>query len=91
MTVNVDFVFLERKVDVAIPYDMVTASKDGSRKMVRVRDEKGLHPKPVQIGATDFKSYEILSGLSAGDTVYAADDANGGNGNAPGKGRGGPP
>jgi RND family efflux transporter MFP subunit len=92
MTVNVDFVFLERKVDVAIPYDMVTASKDGSRKMVRIKDENGMHPKPVQIGATDFKSYEILSGLSAGDTVYAADDANGG-GNGAGKGRGpgGPP
>jgi RND family efflux transporter MFP subunit len=85
MTVNVDFVFLERKADVTIPYDMVTTSKDGSKKMVRVRDERGLHPKPVQVGATDFKNYEILSGLSAGDTVYAEDAAGPG---AEGKGKG---
>jgi RND family efflux transporter MFP subunit len=87
MTVNVDFVFLERKADVTIPYDMVTTSKDGSKKMVRVRDDHGLHPKPVQVGATDYKNYEILSGLSAGDTVYAADDANGGT-DSKGKGKG---
>jgi len=88
MTVNVDFVFLERKADVTIPYDMVTTSKDGSKKMVRVRDDHGLHPKPVQVGATDYKNYEILSGLSAGDTVYAADDATSGNANGKGPGHG---
>jgi len=88
MTVNVDFVFLERKVEIAVPYDMVTSSKDGARKMLRVRDEKGLHPKPVQIGSTDFKSYEILTGVSAGDTVFAAEEAaaGGAKGNAPGPG-----
>jgi hypothetical protein len=88
MTVNVDFVFLERKADVAVPYDMVTTSKDGGRKMVRVRDEKGLHPKPVQIGATDFKSYEIISGVSVGDTVFAAEESKAGG--AKGGGPGGP-
>ncbi|HXP90635.1 MAG TPA: efflux RND transporter periplasmic adaptor subunit [Fibrobacteria bacterium] len=87
MTVNVDFVFLERKADVTVPYDMVTTSKDGSKKMVRIRDDHGLHPKPVQVGATDYKNYEILSGLSAGDTVYAADDASGG-AESKGKGKG---
>jgi RND family efflux transporter MFP subunit len=88
MTVNVDFVFLERKAEVTVPYDMVTTSKDGSKKMVRVNDDHGLHPKPVQVGATDYKNYEILSGLSAGDTVYAADDGPGGNANGKGQGHG---
>ena len=88
MTVNVDFVFLERKVEIAVPYDMVTTSKDGARRMVSVRDAKGQHPKPVQIGSTDFKSYEILSGVSAGDTVFAVENASAA---AKNKGPGGPP
>lgn len=90
MTVNVDFVFLERKVDVAVPYDLVTTSKDGARKMVRIRDSSGLHPKPVNVGSTDYKSIEILGGLAAGDSLFAPDDAKGASGNRP-KGPGGPP
>lgn len=106
MTVNVDFVFLERKVEIAVPYDMVTTGSDGMSKTIWVRgkapegDAKGkhagggkgssmmgnFHPKRVQVGSTDYKTYEILSGLSAGDTVFAAPDTS----SKSGKGHGGP-
>jgi RND family efflux transporter MFP subunit len=90
MTVNVDFVFVEKKVEVGVPYDMVTTSSDGSSRLVWVRgkakdgEEKvrrrpsalfgDFHPKRIQVGSTDYKSYEILSGLSVGDTIFAAPD-----------------
>jgi RND family efflux transporter MFP subunit len=90
MTVNVDFVFLERKVELAVPYDLVTTSKDGARKMVRIRDERGTHPKPVQVGSTDFKNIEILGGVEVGDTVYAAEEATGSDRSSK-RGPGGPP
>jgi RND family efflux transporter MFP subunit len=88
MTVNVDFVFLERKVDIAVPYDLVKTSPDGARKVVRIRGDKGLRPKPVQVGVTDFRSIEILDGLSAGDTVWAEPDNSSGKQSRQG---GGPP
>jgi hypothetical protein len=90
MTVNVDFVFVERKVDLAVPYDMVSTAADGATKIVWVRgktndgEEKvrrkpsalagDFHPKRIQAGSTDYKNYEILYGLSAGDTIFAAPD-----------------
>lgn len=37
MTVNVDFVFLERKVAVAVPYNLVTVGSDGITRTVWVR------------------------------------------------------
>lgn len=105
MTVNVDFVFVERKVDLAVPYDMVSTAADGATKIVWVRgkakdgEEKvrrrpsalagDFHPKRIQAGATDYKSYEILSGLSAGDTIFAAPDTSAKSGKKGGPG--GPP
>lgn len=94
MTVNVDFVFLERKVDVSVPYNLVTVGTDGVTRTVWVRrgpggapdakEEKApksdkdmgpeLRPQRIQVGATDYKNYEVLSGLAAGDTIFAAPD-----------------
>ncbi|MEN9354990.1 MAG: hypothetical protein RL318_2315 [Fibrobacterota bacterium] len=88
MTVNVDFVFLERKAALAVPYDLVQTSTDGARKTVRVRGEKGLRPQPVKVGATDYRSIEILEGLKAGDSVFAASDSAKSGAK---KGAGGPP
>jgi RND family efflux transporter MFP subunit len=90
MTVNVDFVFVERKVDVSVPYDMVSTGSDGATKIVWVRGKAAggdakvrqrpsalagdFHPKRIEVGPTDYKNYEILSGIAAGDTIFAAPD-----------------
>jgi len=108
MTVNVDFVFLERKVGIAVPYDMVATGSDGISKTVWIRGKapegeakskhpsggKGsmtgnFHPKRIQVGSTDYKTYEILSGLAVGDTVFAAPDTSAKGGKK--GGAGGPP
>lgn len=44
MTVNVDFVFLERKVEVAVPYNLVTVGSDGITRTVWVRKGPGGAP-----------------------------------------------
>ncbi len=107
MTVNVDFVFLERKAELTVPYNLVATGSDGVTRTVWVRrgagappdaksDKKpasdkapGLRPQRVQVGATDYKNTEILSGLSLGDTVFAAPDTSKGAGRK--GGAGGPP
>lgn len=109
MTVNVDFVFLERKAELTVPYNLVATGSDGVTRTVWVRrgagaapdaksDKKsasdkdkapGLRSQRVQVGATDYKNTEILSGLSLGDTVFAAPDTTKGAGRK--GGAGGPP
>jgi len=44
MTVNVDFVFLERKVEVSVPYNLVTVGSDGITRTVWVRRGPGGAP-----------------------------------------------
>lgn len=109
MTVNVDFVFLERKAEITVPYNLVTVGSDGITRTVWVRkgagggpDSKdakapaagkekapGLRPQRIRVGATDFKNIEVLGGLAAGDTVFAAPDTTRAGGRKGGPG--GPP
>jgi RND family efflux transporter MFP subunit len=108
MTVNVDFVFLERKAEVTVPYGMVSTSSDGMSRTVWVRsvpgaageakEEKapkaktqvsGFRPKRIQLGATDYKNYEVLGGIALGDTIFSAPDTSKAGGRKAGPG--GPP
>ena len=82
MTVGVDFVFLQKKVAVAIPYESIqtgsstSGDTSGSAGTVLVKDPKGvLVSKPIRIGVTDYRNTEVRQGLSAGDTVWIPDSA----------------
>ncbi len=73
INVNVDFVIMEKKQVVGIPYHFVKKNGNESFVSVVTKDTKGkefINQKKIKTGLTDYKFYEILSGLSEGDTVY---------------------
>lgn len=73
LTVAVDFLFLDKKVDVAVPYSAIRTGKRKGSAMVTVRGSDGKTvPKEVKTGVTDYRNTEILEGLAAGDTILAA-------------------
>lgn len=79
INVNVDFVILEKNQVVGIPYHFV--NKNGSESFVSVvsKDTKGkesINQKKIKTGLTDYKFYEVLSGLSEGDIVYYKPETN---------------
>lgn len=77
ITVNVEFVILEKKTVLGIPnryvqkgpkgysVSKILEKEDGSEEVVRV---------PVTVGATDYVHYQILSGLEEGDIVLFKDN-----------------
>ncbi|MFP4014747.1 MAG: efflux RND transporter periplasmic adaptor subunit [Chitinispirillaceae bacterium] len=73
INVNVEFVILDKKNVLAVPYHFVR--KQGKRQSVQVvrADKEGnetIETVPVKTGDTDYRNYEILSGLKEGDIVY---------------------
>ncbi|KMQ52109.1 efflux transporter, RND family, MFP subunit [Chitinispirillum alkaliphilum] len=73
INVNVEFVILEKDVEVAVPYHFVR--KSGERSFVRVvsrqtEDNTYTEEVEVQTGSTDYRNYEIVSGLSGGEKIY---------------------
>lgn len=89
LTVAVDFLFLDKKVDVAVPYSAIKTGKRKGNATVTVRGPDGKAvPKEVKTGVTDYRNTEILEGLAAGDTILVArTEKTAGNSNA----AGGPP
>jgi HlyD family secretion protein len=70
INVNVDFVVLERDSVLAVPNHFVRVK--GERHFVTVAPKAegdSPKPRPVEVGATDYHHYEILSGLREGETV----------------------
>ncbi|MFP4163889.1 MAG: efflux RND transporter periplasmic adaptor subunit [Chitinispirillaceae bacterium] len=73
INVNVEFVILDKKDVLAVPYHFI--KKAGKQHTVQVigTDKEGNETiKNVQVktGETDYNHYEILSGLKEGDEVY---------------------
>jgi HlyD family secretion protein len=73
INVTVSFVLKEKKDVVAVPYHFV--HKRGERAVVyTVEKEKGgsVSARSVRLGITDYHYYEVLEGLSAGDSIVMA-------------------
>ncbi len=85
VNVAVDFVILEKENVPGIPNHFVRG-KEGHH-FVMVETAEGTKRTPVQIGETDYRHYEILSGLSEGDVVVFTESPEQGSQKAPG-GRG---
>jgi HlyD family secretion protein len=72
VNVNVEFVVLEKKGVLGVPYHFV--KKDGPRSTVLIAEANGkrgetLRPQAVETGSTDYNHMEILSGVKKGDVV----------------------
>ncbi len=73
INVNVEFVILEKKGVLGIPNRFVRKTPKGYFANVLVKTgtgEKKIVPTKIQVGATDFKHYEVVSGLGKGDVVF---------------------
>lgn len=73
VNVNVEFVVLEESVPVAVPFYMVKKGPRGRTVAVIGSDGKIEHRK-VEVGRTDYKKYEIVSGVVAGEKVTLSVD-----------------
>lgn len=68
VNVNVDFVLMETEGVLGVPYHFV--EKRGKRHTVMVEGDEGkIEPRPIEVGLTDYRHYEIRSGLQEGDKV----------------------
>lgn len=66
ITVNVDFILFEKKDVLAVPAHFLQKDKEGSR--VFLKGDSGTATN-IELGVTDYTNYEVLTGLSAGDTL----------------------
>lgn len=70
INVNVDFVVLRKDSVLAVPNHFVLERGDRHFVTIAPANEDGEpKPRPVTVGATDYRHYEILSGLREGETV----------------------
>ena len=71
INVNVDFVIMEKKGVLGIPNHFVKESPEGLPVVEKRIDAEGGRTEkiPVELGATDYRYYEIISGLGLGDVV----------------------
>jgi HlyD family secretion protein len=96
INVNVEFVMLEKSGVLGVP-NFAVRKKDGKYSVMKIAGGNGKDaPRPVEVsvGATDFRHYEVLSGLSEGDIVVVTSEKDsrgkpGSKGQAP-SGGGGP-
>ncbi|MBD3319577.1 MAG: efflux RND transporter periplasmic adaptor subunit [Chitinivibrionales bacterium] len=78
INVNVEFVLTEKKNVLGVPNHFVTRQRD--RYFVRTLAENNrngggnITRTEIEVGSTDFRHYEILSGLSRGDVVVLFKD-----------------
>jgi HlyD family secretion protein len=78
INVNVDFIVLQKNNVLAIPYHFVTKTGKETFVSIVTKDKEGKESsslKKISTGVTDFKNFEILSGLSEGDEIiYQPED-----------------
>lgn len=75
INVNVDFILFEKKQVLAVPAYMVKKSPRGTTVCVSDGSEFGFTERKVKLGATDYRNYEILEGLSKGEVVVLPPEA----------------
>jgi macrolide-specific efflux system membrane fusion protein len=69
MNANIDFVVENKENALLIPQEAVQRENNESYVLMRSADGKELVKNPVSLGITQDKNVEILSGLTADDTV----------------------
>jgi RND family efflux transporter MFP subunit len=73
INVNVEFVILEKKDIIGVPYHFVR--KQNGKMFVdiatkSINKKETITPREIVTGLTDFRNYEVVSGLKEGETVY---------------------
>ncbi len=93
INVNVEFILKEKKDVLAVPFRCV--QREGRKHYVMMRGPGGkddIVRREVEVGSTDYRNYEILSGLKEGDTVVykreSSESRRGGQQGGAGGGRG---
>jgi HlyD family secretion protein len=89
INVNVEYVLMEKKDVVGVPNHFI--ERRGDRSFVRMggKDKEGkrkITSVPVELGKTDYKYFEIVSGLKEGDVVFFKQESEDG-ANPPGQAR----
>ena len=70
INVNVDFVIMEKKGVVGVPNDFVKETPEGFLVEKRIdADSDTTQWVQVELGPTDYRHYEVTSGLKPGDVV----------------------
>jgi co-chaperonin GroES (HSP10) len=73
INVNVEYVLMEKKDVLGIPNHFVERRGEQSFVQLAGKDTEGkrkITTIPLELGKTDYKYYEILSGLKEGDVVF---------------------
>jgi HlyD family secretion protein len=82
INVNVEFVILEKSNVLGVPNHFVI-KHDDKYLVTRVIEKNGtqaVRPLPIQVGDTDYRHYEVLSGLHEGDVIVMQEHRPGGDG-----------
>lgn len=72
INVNVDFVIMEKTHIIGVPYHFVRRENNDAYVDIVIKDSEGkekVTARKISIGSTDFKYYEVRSGLSRGDIL----------------------
>ena len=76
INVNVEFLILEKDNVLGVPNHFVIKHKD-KYMVLRAIEKNGkriMRPIPVNVGETDYRHYEVLSGLKEGDVIVLREE-----------------
>ncbi|MBN1575014.1 MAG: efflux RND transporter periplasmic adaptor subunit [Chitinispirillaceae bacterium] len=76
INITTEFVIMEKKGVLGIPNHFVNKTEKGFEAVRLLRDTPGTQSTeivPITVGGTDYKHYEILSGLKKGEVVMFRD------------------
>ncbi len=71
MNATVDFIIDSRRDALLIPSEAVSKEKDGNFVYVKEPDSQEPVKRPLQLGITDDKNTEVLSGITLNETLIA--------------------
>ncbi len=74
MSASVDFIVASKDNALILPLDAVQQDKDENYVWVKQKDSPDLIKRAVKLGITEEENYEIISGITAEDTVVVTTD-----------------
>ncbi len=78
INVNVDFILFEKSGVLAVPAHFVQRGKGGTAVFLKDESPQGYRRQTVTLGATDYRHYEVIDGLSEGDSIVLPPEEKGG-------------
>lgn len=69
VNMNVDLVLLEKKNVLGVPYSMVSREIKKKKMIYKVTIADDQKIRKIEVGMTDYKYYEVISGLKEGERV----------------------